>query len=490
MQVATISAGPALIDDSEIEQLRVSMRGRLLMPGDPEYDKARIVFNGMFDRRPALIARCRGLADVMDAVRFARRHNLLTAVRAGGHSVAGNSICDDGLVIDVSNMNGVSVDRNRRIARVQGGAVWGDVDRETQAFGLAIPGGIVSHTGVGGLTLNGGIGWLRNKYGLTCDNLVSAEVVTANGDVVTANAEENTDLFWGLRGGGGNFGVVTSFEFALHPVGPLVAAVFSFYPIAATSDVMKRWREWVACAPDEASTEIVTWTAPAAASLPPGVHDQPVVIAAGVYSGNAQEGLRVLQPLREFGKPLGEVAGAVPYRIVQSAFDASLPNTGEVLAYWKSLYLSDLTDGAIEIMSDSAQNRSSGSTMVFVQHLGGAVRRVRPNDTAFPIRDAAYVMNFMGDWRNPRETPHHVAWVREAWNRLAPLSTGAVYLNYLGQEEKDAEALVRSAFGSNYGRLAKIKRNYDPTNLFRLNQNIKPALADESDRSTADAAGT
>lgn len=490
MQIATTSGSPILIDETEVEQLRLSMRGRLLKPGGPDYDKARVVFNGMFGRRPALIARCRGVADVIHAVRFARRHHLLTAVRAGGHSVAGNSTCDDGLVIDVSQMNSVTVDRNRRIAHVQSGAVWGDVDRETQAFGLATPGGIVSHTGVAGLTLNGGIGWLRNKYGLTCDNVVSAELVTADGDVLTANAEENADLFWALRGGGGNFGIVTSFKFALHPVGPLVATVFAFYPIAATPEVLKRWREWVESAPDEASTEIVTWTAPAAASLPPAVHDQAVVIAAGVYAGDAQEGLRVLHPLRQFGEPLGEIAGAIPYRIVQGAFDASLPNTGEVLAYWKSLYLSDLTDGAIEIMADRAQNRSSQSTMVFVQHLGGAVRRVPTNATAFPTRDAAYVMNFMGDWRDRRETPQHVAWVRKAWNRLAPLSTGTVYLNYVGQEDKDAYALVRSAFGSNYDRLARIKTKYDPTNLFRLNQNIRPASANESDPRGANAAET
>jgi FAD/FMN-containing dehydrogenase len=490
MQIATTSGSKGFIDQKEIEQLRVSMRGRLLLPGEPDYDKARVIFNGMFDRHPALIARCRGVADVIDAVRFARRHHLLTAVRAGGHSVAGNSTCDDGLVIDVSLMSSVTVDRNRRIARVQGGATWGDVDRETQAFDLATPGGIVSHTGVAGLTLNGGIGWLRNHYGLTCDNLMSAEVVTANGDVLTASADENADLLWGLRGGGGNFGIVTSFEFALHPVGPLVAAVFSMYPIAATRDVLKRWREWVASAPDEASTEIVTWTAPAAATLPPAVHDQAVVIAAGVYVGDAQEGLRVLEPLRQFGKPLGEIAGAIPYRSVQSAFDASLPNTGEVLAYWKSLYLDHLTDSAIEIMADRAENRSSRSTMVFVQHLGGAVRRVRQDETAFPTRDAAFVMNFMGDWRDPRETPQHIAWVREAWSRLAPHSTGAVYLNYVGQEERDADSLVRSAFGSNYDRLAQIKRKYDPTNLFRLNQNIKPASADESNPPAADAAET
>ncbi|MFN0170756.1 MAG: FAD-binding oxidoreductase, partial [Bryobacteraceae bacterium] len=397
------------------------------------------------------------------------------AVRAGGHSVAGNSMCDQGMVIDLSQMNAVSVDLKRRIARVQGGATWGDVDRETQAFGLATPGGIVSHTGVAGLTLNGGIGWLRNKYGLSCDAMVSAEVVTADGLVLTANATENADLFWALRGGGGNFGVVTSFEFALHPVGPTVAAVFSFYPMAATRDVLNRWRQWVASAPEEASTEVITWTAPAAPHLPPPVHDREVVIAAGVYSGDAQEGMRVLQPLREFGQPLGEIAAGIPYRILQSAFDASLPNTGEVIAYWKSLYLDHLGDKAIEIMADRAENRSSPSTMVFVQHLGGAVRRLRANETAFPVRDAAFVLNFAADWRDPRETPRHVEWVRDAWSRLAPHSTGAVYLNYLGREEGDAERVVRSAFGSNYARLVEIKTKYDLANLFRMNQNIKPA---------------
>jgi len=475
MEIATLTGPPAVVGEAELEGLRTTMHGPLLRPNDPGYEKARVTFNGMFDRRPALIARCRGAADVMDAVRFAAQRHLLTAVRSGGHSVAGNSMCDQGLVIDLSLMNGITVDPKRRLARVAGGALWSDVDRETQAFGLATPGGIVSHTGVAGLTLNGGIGWLRNKYGLTCDNLVSADVVTADGAFLAANARENEDLFWALRGGGGNFGVVTSFEFALHPVGPAVATVFSMYPMAASRDVLQRWRDWVASAPDEASTEIVTWTAPAIPSLPPAVHDREVVIAAGVYAGDPQEGMQVLQPLREFGEPLGEIAGAIPYRGVQSAFDAVLPNTGEVLAYWKSLYLDSLTDAAIEIMADSAQNRSSRSTMVFVQHLGGAVRRLSPNETAYPARDAAFVLNFMGDWRDARETPRHVAWVREAWNRLAPHSTGAVYLNYLGREERDADALVRSSFGANYARLVAVKTRYDSANLFRLNQNIKPA---------------
>ncbi len=473
MEIATTSGSPAVIDEAELDELRMRMRGPLLRVGDPGYDEARVVFNGMFDRRPALILRCRGAADVMDAVQFAHRHNLLTAVRGGGHSVAGNSICDEGLVIDLSQMSGVVVDRAARVARVLGGATWADVDRETQVFGLATPGGIVSHTGVAGLTLGGGIGWLRNKYGLSCDNLVSADVVTADGEVLTASANENADLFWALRGGGGNFSVVTSFEFELHPVGPTVAAVFSIYPMELTRDVLNQWREWVGSAPEEASSEIAMWTAPASPSLPSSVHNREVVIASGVYAGDPQEGLQVLQPLRGFGKPLGEIAGAIPYRSVQSAFDPFFPNTGEVIAHWKSLYLDDLTDAAIEIMADCAENRSSRSTMVFVQHLGGAVRRVGPDETAFAVRDAAFVMNFMGNWRDARETPRHVAWVREAWNRILPHSTGAVYLNFLGQEERDADTLVRSAFGSNYDRLIEIKAKYDPTNLFRLNHNIK-----------------
>jgi FAD/FMN-containing dehydrogenase len=474
MQLATISGARKVIEEAEIEQLRKGMRGSLLRPEDSAYHEARVIFNGMFDPRPALIARCRGTADVTDAVRFARRHSLLTAFRAGGHSVAGNSTCEGGLVIDLSEMRGVFVDPERRTVRVEGGARWGDVDRETQLFGLATPGGIVSHTGVAGLTLNGGIGWLRNKYGLSCDNLIAADVVTAEGDVLTANANKNADLFWALRGGGGNFGVVTSFEFALHPVGPPVAVVLSMYPIASTRDVLKQWREWRASAPDEASTEIIAWTAPASSALPPSVHEREIVIAAGVYAGDAETGMRVLQPLREFGTPMGEIVATIPYCALQSAFDATLPNTGEVIAYWKSLHLKTLGDAAIDIMAACAERRSAPSTMVFVQHLGGAVRRVPSKETAFPVRDCSFVMNFMGDWRNVDETKRHVEWVRDAWSRMAPQSTGAVYLNYSGREEREADGIVRAAFGGNYDRLVEIKTKYDPANFFRLNQNIKP----------------
>ena len=349
-------------------------------------------------------------------------------------------------------------------------------------FGLATPGGIVSHTGVAGLTLNGGIGWLRNKYGLSCDNVLSAEVVVADGSVVVAAADRNEDLFWALRGGGGNFGVVTSFQFALHPVGPEVATVISFYE---GRHILKAWRQFVKDAPDEASTEVITWTAPTAPGVPPSVHGREVVIAAGVFSGDPLEGMRALQPLRQFGAPLGEIAGPIPYSTLQSAFDLSLPNTGEVVAYWKSLYLSDLSDAAIEIMADRAERRSSPSTLVFVQHLGRAVRRGPATATPISTREANFVLNLMGDWRDRSETPKHVAWVRDAWDRLAPHSTGAVYLNYLGCEDGKTDTLIRSAFGSNYDRLARVKRKYDPMNLFRLNQNIQPAPAEDGDSASA-----
>jgi FAD/FMN-containing dehydrogenase len=479
MQIETMTGNPAAIEEAEIGRLASRVGGALLRAGDPGYDRARIVFNGMFDRRPALILRCSGVAGVVEAVRFAGSRKLLTAVRAGGHSVAGKSTCDGGFVIDLSPMNSVSVDAARRIVRVAGGATWGDVDRETQKFGLATPGGIVSHTGVAGLALNGGIGWLRNRYGLSCDNLLSAEVVAADGSVLAASPDRNEDLFWALRGGGGNFGVVTSFEFALHPVGPEVATVISFYPLAEARRVLEAWRLFVQDAPDEASTEVITWTAPAAPGLPPSVQGREVVIAAGVYSGDPWDGMRVLEPLRQFGTPLGEIAGPIPYTALQSAFDLSLPNTGEVMAYWKSLYLSELTDAAVEIMAGRAERRSSPSTMLFVQHLGGAVRRGPGNKTPISTREANFVLNVMGDWRDRGETPAHVAWVRETWDHLAPHSTGAVYLNYLG-EDSDSDALVRSAFGSNYNRLARVKRKYDPANFFRLNLNIKPAPSKES----------
>lgn len=478
MKIITLSGESVVIDEQELADLRADARGPWLSPSDPGYDAARVVFNGMFDRRPALIARCHGVGDVLDAVRFAARHGLLTAVRGGGHNIAGKSTCEQGLMIDLSPMKSVAVDRERRLARVEAGATWAGVDRETQAFGLATPGGVVSHTGVAGLTLGGGMGWLKNKYGLSCDNLVSAEVVTAGGKVLTASEDENPDLFWALRGGGGNFGIVTSFTFRLHPLGPTVPAVFSMYPMTEARSVLKRWREWVASAPDEVTAEAVLWTMPTAEGLPPTVQGRDVIIGAGVYAGNPGEGLdegmAQLQGLRELGEPIGEILGPMPYRAAQSAFDPFFPNTGELLSHWKSLYLDELNDQAIEIIAERALDRSSQRTMLWVEHLGGALRRVAPEATAFSARSANFVMNFGGSWTEASETPGHVSWVRDAWSQLAPHTTGSIYLNFLGDEGKDDE-IVRTAHGANYQRLVEVKTKYDPSNLFRLNQNIQPA---------------
>ena len=474
VKVATYSGSTATVDEAALEELSMVFRGAVLHPGEEGYEEARVIFNGMFERRPAMIVRCSGTADVIDAVKFARAHDLLVAVRGGGHSVAGNSICEGGLMIDLSQMNGVHVDRKARTVRAQGGATWGAVDREAQAFGLATPGGVVSTTGVAGLTLNGGIGWLRNKYGLSCDNLISAEVVTADGELLTASATEHKDLLWALRGGGGNFGIVTSLEFQAHPLGPVVMAAVPMYPLESGPKILRRWRDWVATSPDEVTSAALLWTLPVHPNMPEAAQGQPVLITAGVYAGSPEEGERVLQPLREFGEPLGEIAGAMPFRMVQSAFDPFFPATGEILSYWKSLYVSDLSDEVIDIICEQGANRSSPMTLINIPYLGGAVRRVRPDETAFAVRDAAFMISIDGNWRDPSEGQTHIAWVREAWDRLLPHSTGAVYLNFMGAEEQGADALVRSAFGANYDRLVDVKTKYDPTNMFRLNQNIKP----------------
>ena len=474
-QIATTAGTKATVDDAQLEEMLMAFRGAVLRPGDPGYDEARVIYNGDFDRKPGLIIRCSGTADVIDAVNFARERDLVVAVRGGGHNVAGNSVCDDGLMIDLSPMRGVHVDRKAKTVRVQGGATWGDVDRETQAFGLAAPGGVVSHTGVAGLTLNGGIGWIRNKCGLSCDNLIAAEVVTANGELVTASEKENKELLWGLRGGGGNFGVVTSFEFKLHAVGPIVAAAFPMYPIETAPQVLRKWRDFVATMPDEITSAAIMWTMPVDPHLPPGVQGRAVIITGGVYAGDPNEGEQALQPLREFGEPLGEITGQLPYRMVQAAFDPFFPNTGAVHSYWKSVYANELTDDLIDILADLGKNRSSSYSLINVPHFGGAVRRVKPADTAFWTRDASFMLSIDGNWTDPSEREQHVAWVRQAWDRLQPHSTGAVYLNFMGEETQDSDALVRSAFGDNYERLVELKGKYDPTNLFRMNQNIKPS---------------
>jgi FAD/FMN-containing dehydrogenase len=475
ISIATVDGGRTSVDESALAQFATTIRGDVLKPGDARYGE-KPIFNAMHQRRPALIVRCTGTADVVDAVTFARHHNLLVAVRGGGHSVAGHSSCDGGTVIDLTRMRGVDVDPESRTARVQGGALWGDVDRETQAFGLVVPGGVVSETGVAGLTLGGGEGWVRRKYGLSIDSLLSARVVCADGSVRTASAKSEPDLFWALRGGGGNFGIVTSFEFRAHPLGPIVAFAGVFYRVADTERVLPRWRDYCSSAPDEVSSVAVTITMPAAPTLPPPIHDQPCLVIGAVYTGPAEEGMKVMQPLRELGTPLADISQPMPFQAVQTAFDPFFP-MGKLQSYWKAQNLATLPDQAIEIIAARAKQRPSPLTLVNTFQMGGAINRVGATDTAYAERSAPWMSSIDGNWENPANSAKEIAWVRETFNRIAPYSTGTTYTNFTSQADETAAALASTAYGANMTRLRLIKAKYDPNNFFRLNANIAPVSA-------------
>jgi FAD/FMN-containing dehydrogenase len=475
LQVTTLDGPGAVIESGSVEKFRGGLRGPSLLAGDAGYDEARAIWNGSIDRHPAIIAQCSGAADVIDAINFARKHDLLVAVRGGGHNVAGNAVCDGGLVIDLSTMNGVRVDPTARRAHVGGGALLGDVDRETQAFGLAAPLGVVSLTGVAGLTLCGELGWLRRNHGMACDALVSVDIVTADGNLVSASKTKNPDLFWGIRGGGGNFGVVTSFEFELYSVGPMVTLCAPFYPLNKDSgDVIRRWRDFMAAAPEDISSNCLIWSIPAHPNFPEELQGTPVIITAAVHSGMLEDGERLLQPLRDLGTPVLDLSGPVPYAGVQSAFDPLFAK-GERQNYWKSLYLDTLDDGAIERIVARALDRPSPWALIALWHLGGAMNRVDPAKTALGERSAPYLLSLDTSWTDPAENERAIAWTRAAWAEMKPFSRGGAYLNFPGQGE-EGEALLRASYGSaNYDRLVELKTKYDPTNLFRLNQNILPA---------------
>jgi hypothetical protein len=458
------------LDDAALADLARHFRGELIRPGDPQYDAARRIWNGAIDRHPALVARCTGVADVQAAVRFARERDLLVALRGGGHNVAGTAVCDGGVVIDLSPMKGMWVDPAARTARAQPGLLWGEFDREAQAFGLATPGGIITHTGIAGLTLGGGMGWLMRRYGLTCDNLLSADVVTAEGEFLRASAEERADLFWGLRGGGGNFGVVTSFEYRLHPVGPIVLAGVILHPAARARDVLGFYRDYIASAPDELTTIAVLRMAPPAPFLPPGVHGQPVVVIGACYTGPVEEGERAVAPLRRFGDPLVDLIHPTPYVSHQGLFDPTAPHG--LGYYWKSEYVPSLSDALIDTLAEQAWRVVTPESYTIIFHLGGAVGREDPEGSAFEDRRAAHAVNIDAVWSEPARAPACIAWTRDFWEAVRPYSTGRVYVNFLGEEGQDR---VRGAYGeAKYERLHVLKRKYDPTNFFRLNQNIRP----------------
>ena len=461
-----------VLDPEGLAVFKASVRGGVLQPDDPGYDSARRVWNGMIDRRPALIARCLGNADVIASVNFARQTGLSLAVRGGGHNVAGTSTCDGGLMLDLSAMRGVRVDPGARTVRVQGGALWGDVDRETQLFGLATPSGYVSTTGVAGFTLGGGYGGLRRKFGMTCDNLVSADVVTADGQLRVASERENSDLFWALRGGGGNFGVVTSFEFKCHPVGPIVFMGAPMYAMEDAGAVLRGWRDFMATAPEEVSSNVLFWSLPPAPVFPEPLHGRPILIIAAMYAGDAEQGARVLQPLRELAAPLIDISSPMPYVVAQSAFDPFFPH-GVLRYYWKAIDLDGMGDDVIENLVAIAKERPSPHTAMPLWHFGGAMSRVDPTATAFWRRKTPFMVSFDSIWEQPQDDQRAVAWARNAVATMRAHGAGGEYVNFAGLAE-DGDAQVRASYGGNYERLVDIKRKYDPTNLFRLNVNIPP----------------
>jgi FAD/FMN-containing dehydrogenase len=455
---------------TEITELSSGFEGEILRPGDDAYDGARQIWNAMVDKRPAVIARCASVSDVVRAVNFAREAGLLLAVRGGGHNIAGSALCDGGIVVDLSKMKAASVDPGARRASIESGATLADLDAATQAHGLATPLGINSTTGVAGLTLGGGFGWLSRKYGMTVDNLESAEVVTAAGEVVRASATEHPDLFWALRGGGGNFGVVTRFAFRLHPVGPGVLSGLVVYPLSQAKSVLERYRDFAAKAPDDLSVWTILRQAPPLPFLPPEVHGQGIVAIALLYAGDPLRGAPLIEPLRKLGIPVGEHVGVQPYVEWQRAFDPLL--TAGARNYWKSHNLTTIEDGLIDAVIRYAEKLPSPQCEIFVAALGGATTRPAPEFTAYAHRDARFVMNVHGRWNDAADDARGIGWARDFFEAAAPFATGGAYVNFLTADEGDR---VGAAYGSNYHRLAQVKRKYDPANLFRMNQNIEPA---------------
>ena len=457
---------------SDVDAFTAQISGGVMSAADGAYEEARKVWNGTINRRPALIARCLTEGDVQAAVRFAAAHRMLLSVRGGGHHIAGNAVAEGGLMIDLSGMRAVSIDAAKRVARVDPGALLADFDREAQAHGLATPLGINSTTGVAGLTLGGGFGWLSRRHGMTVDNLLSATVVTADGEVHTASAASEPDLFWALRGGGGNFGVVTSFEFQLHPVGPEVYAGLVVYPFSQARQVLRAWRDFTRTAPDELGVWTVMRKAPPLPFLPESAHGTEVVIFPLLYSGDVEAGQRAASPVLKFGEPLASHLGPMPYAGFQTAFDPLLTPGGR--NYWKSNNFSTLSDAALDVMIASAERLPGPECEIFVGQVGGAMARVKPDATAFVGRDAHYIMNVHGRWSDPQDDELVRSWARHAFLEAAPHATGSGYVNFLTEDEGER---VAASYGTNYPRLQALKQRYDPGNLFRMNLNIEPAAA-------------
>jgi FAD/FMN-containing dehydrogenase len=456
LTLATMSGGNTKIGQEAIDALASSLRGDLLTAESAGYDDARSIWNAMIDKRPGLIVQCAGPADVIRAVRFSSEHELLVAVHGVGHNIAGNAVCDGGIMVSLAGMKSVHVDPAARTVRVEPGVTLGDLDNETQAHGLATPVGINSTTGIGGLTLGGGFGWLSRKFGMTIDSLISADVVTAGGELVKASVDDNADLFWGIRGGGGNFGVVTSFEFQCHPVGPEILSGLIVHPFSDAREVLHYYREFTAQAPDDLSVWVVLRKAPPLPFLPEEVHGTEVVVLAAMYAGDMAEGEKALAPLRAHGNPIADVITPHQFTAFQAAFDPLL--TPGVRNYWKShdFLVGTLPDPQCE---------------VFIAQMGGATNRIGADSTAYRHRDAEYIMNVHGRWDNAADDDRCIAWCRELFDASTPYATGGVYVNFMTEEEQQR---VQEAYGDSYDRLVQLKNKYDPKNMFRLNQNIQP----------------
>jgi FAD/FMN-containing dehydrogenase len=460
LQVGDTRAAESVLDEGTVEKLRERVRGQVIRPADPTYDDARKIWNGMIDRRPAAIVRCSGVADVIDAVNFARDNNLILAIRGGSHSAAGHAMCDGGLVIDLAGLKAVRIDQKRRTAHAQGGLLWGELDHETQAVGLAVTGGTVPNTGIGGLTLGGGLGWLMGKHGFACDNLLSADVVTADGKLITASRDEHPDLLWALKGGSGNFGVVTSFEFQLHEVGPTVLGGMVLHPRAAAKEMLHFYRDFCRDLPDEAEAWAALLTSP---------DGDPLAAMFLGYTGDLDEGERVLAPARQWGTPVADLVSRMSYAQRQ----ALLGDLGVygIRRYWKSGFIPELSDDLFDLMVDRAETMPSPMSVVALFYVHGAAARVNPTATAFGLRGAQWDFDIISQWTDPAQTDEQIRWTRGFWSEVEPYATGGVYINHIAGDEPGR---VRAALGPNYDRLLATKRRYDPTNLFRLNHNIVP----------------
>lgn len=469
MSLMNLQAGKTTVTAAAIEAFAWQQRGDVLDAANPSYDDVRAIWNGMIDRKPALIVRCAGAADVVRAVRFARDNQLLVAVRGGGHNIAGNAVCDGGLMIDLSLMTSVRVDAAAKRAWVEPGATLADVDSETQSFGLAVPTGINSTTGIAGLTLGGGFGWITRKFGLTIDSLMSADVVTADGNLVRASATENSDLFWALRGGGGNFGIVTAFEFKLHDLGPQVTAGLVVHPFEDAKTVLEQYRQALETAPDELTCWVVMRQAPPLPFLPAEWHGKEVLVLAMCYCGDVASAQAATAKLRSIGKPIADVVGPSPFAGWQQAFDPLL--TPGARNYWKSHDFIQLSDAAIAILLDGVRKLPGPECEIFIAHVGGAAGRIAAEATAFPQRSSHFVMNVHARWREPAMDAACIGWARQLFEAAKPHSVGTAYINFMPEDEGDR---VVAAYGGNYQRLGEIKRRHDPDNLFRMNQNVKP----------------